>query len=72
VRERICLIARTTPAEWGITGFSTWSLSKLAAHLVELRLVTSISRQHLVRILKAGKVSWQSTTTWKSTTQGNG
>ncbi|MEU1881170.1 helix-turn-helix domain-containing protein [Streptosporangium sp. NPDC020072] len=25
VRERICLIARTTPAEWGITAFSTWS-----------------------------------------------
>ncbi|MFI6916523.1 IS630 family transposase [Streptosporangium sp. NPDC050284] len=66
VRERICLIARTTPAEWGLTGFSTWSLSKLAAHLVELRLVTSISRWHLARILKAGKVSWQTTTTWKS------
>ncbi|MEU9837580.1 IS630 family transposase [Streptosporangium sp. NPDC048047] len=66
VRERICLIARTTPAEWGLTGFSTWSLSKLAAHLIELRLVTSISRQHLARILKAGKVSWQTTTTWKS------
>ncbi|MER7211698.1 hypothetical protein ABT340_31975 [Streptosporangium sp. NPDC000239] len=28
--------------------------------------MTSISRQHLARILKAGKVSWQSTTTWKS------
>ncbi|MEU1737576.1 IS630 family transposase [Streptosporangium sp. NPDC020145] len=39
---------------------------ELAAHLVEVRLVTSISRQHLARILKAGKVSWQSTTTWKS------
>ncbi|MEV6868314.1 hypothetical protein AB0M44_45960 [Streptosporangium subroseum] len=39
---------------------------KLAAHLVELRLVISISRQHPVWILKAGKVSRQTTTTWKS------
>ncbi|MFI0425298.1 IS630 family transposase [Spongiactinospora sp. 9N601] len=66
VRERICLIARTTPAEWGITAFSTWSLSKLAAHLQQIRLVTSISPQHLSRILKTGGVSWQATTTWKS------
>ncbi|MGW6754852.1 helix-turn-helix domain-containing protein [Streptomyces sp. NPDC055006] len=27
VRERICLIARTSPAEWKITAFSTWSLT---------------------------------------------
>ncbi|GAA0898435.1 hypothetical protein GCM10009559_60870 [Pseudonocardia zijingensis] len=26
VREWICLIARTSPADWGITAFSTWSL----------------------------------------------
>ncbi|WP_199565602.1 helix-turn-helix domain-containing protein [Spongiactinospora rosea] len=44
VRQRICLIARTTPAEWGITTFSTWSLAKLAAHLERARLVSSISR----------------------------
>ncbi len=66
MRERICLIARTTPAEWGITAFSTWSLSKLAAHLENVGLVTSLSRTHLARILKAGGVSWQTTTTWKS------
>ncbi|RMI28642.1 IS630 family transposase [Actinomadura harenae] len=66
VRERICLIARTTPAEWGITGFSTWSLAKLAAHLEKIGLVTSLSPTHLGRILKAGGVSWQTTTTWKS------
>jgi transposase len=23
-RERICLIARTSPADWGITAFATW------------------------------------------------
>jgi transposase len=27
IRERICLIARTSPADWGITAFATWSLS---------------------------------------------
>ncbi|TDD58370.1 IS630 family transposase [Actinomadura rubrisoli] len=66
VRERICLIARTTPAEWGITSFSTWSLAKLAAHLERIGLATSLSPQHLSRILRAGGVSWQTTTTWKS------
>ncbi|MEV5407416.1 hypothetical protein AB0K60_01060 [Thermopolyspora sp. NPDC052614] len=44
------------PPPTGITAFSTWSLSKLAAHLKQIRLVTSISRQHLSRILKAGGV----------------
>lgn len=65
-REHLCLIARTSPAEWGITEFSTWSLAKLAAHLIKRKVVTSISREHLRRILKAGGVSWQTTTTWKS------
>jgi transposase len=66
VREHVCLIARTVPAEWGISGFSTWSLAKLADHLVARGVVASISREHLRRILKAGGVSWQTTTTWKS------
>ncbi|CAG6392166.1 helix-turn-helix domain-containing protein [Streptomyces cocklensis] len=30
VRESICLIARTSPADWKIAAFSTWSLTKLA------------------------------------------
>jgi transposase len=67
-REHVCLIARTSPAEWGITEFSTWSLSKLAAHLADRGVVAAISREHLRRILKAGGVSWQTTTTWKSST----
>ncbi|MCD0452573.1 IS630 family transposase [Actinocorallia sp. API 0066] len=44
----------------------TWSLAKLAAHVENVGLVTSLSRTHLARILKAGGVSWQTTTTWKS------
>jgi transposase len=65
-REHICLIARTSPAEWGISEFSTWSLAKLAGHLIGRGVVASISREHLRRILQAGGVSWQTTTTWKS------
>ena len=67
-REHICLIARTTPTEWGIKAFSTWSLKTLAQHLVSRKVVTTISRERLRRILKDGGVSWQTTTTWKSST----
>lgn len=66
VREHICLIARTSPADWGITAFSTWSLSKLAEHLRERGVVAAIGRETLRRILREGKVSWQATTTWKA------
>ncbi|MFF3878243.1 IS630 family transposase [Streptomyces sp. NPDC001978] len=68
VREHIRLIARTSPADWGITGFAAWSLSKLAAHLAERHVVPRISRETLRRILHEGKVSWQTTTTWKAST----
>lgn len=68
VREHICLIAKTVPAEWGITGMSTWSLRTLAEHLITRGVVAAISREHLRRILRAGGVSWQTTTTWKSST----
>jgi len=67
-RERICLIARTSPSDWGITAFSTWSLTKLVEHLVERAVVPAISRETLRRILRDGKVSWQATTTWKTST----
>jgi transposase len=66
VREHICLIARTSPCDWRITAFSTWSLTKLAEHLVKQSVVPAVSRETLRRILREGKVSWQSTTTWKS------
>ena len=66
VREHICLIARTSPADWKITSFSTWSLAKLAEHLVKQRVAPAVSCETLRRILREGKVSWQTTTTWKS------
>ncbi|MGW3747363.1 IS630 family transposase, partial [Streptomyces sp. NPDC005146] len=66
VREHICLIARTSPADWKIVAFSTWSLTNLAEHLVKQNVVPAVSRETLRRILREGKISWQTTTTWKS------
>jgi transposase len=68
IREWICLIARTSPAECGLTGFSTWSLTKLREHLLAEGIVASMSRETLRRILHAGGVTWQTTTTWKAST----
>lgn len=68
IGERICLIARTSPSDWGITVLSTWSLSKLREHLIGRGTVAGISRETLRRILRAGGVSWQTTTTWKACT----
>ncbi|WP_353963917.1 hypothetical protein [Streptomyces sp. NBC_00233] len=55
VRERICLIARTAPAGWKMTAFSTWSLAKLAEHLVKRAVIPAISRETPRRILHAGR-----------------
>ncbi|MEU0004902.1 helix-turn-helix domain-containing protein [Streptomyces sp. NPDC006314] len=66
VREHICLITRTSPADWKITAFSTWSLSKPADHLIKQKVTAAISRETLRRILRADKVSWKTTTTWKA------
>ncbi|MBS9376003.1 helix-turn-helix domain-containing protein [Rhodococcus sp. B50] len=63
-REKICLIARTSPTDWKITAFSTWSLTKLAEHLIATTIGPTISRETLRRILRDGKVTWRATTTW--------
>ncbi|GAA0954775.1 IS630 family transposase [Actinocorallia libanotica] len=55
----------------GITAFSTRSLAKPVAHLERIGLATSLSRIHLARVLKADGVSWQTTTTWKSSNDPN-
>jgi len=39
-------IARTSPADWGLTGFSTWSLTKLRDHLLTEGIVAAISREN--------------------------
>jgi transposase len=68
VRAWICTIARTSPVDWGITAFSTWSLAKLRDHLLREGIVAELSRETLRRILHAGGASWQTTTTWKAST----
>lgn len=68
VREHICLIARTSPADWKVSAFSTCSLSKLADHLIKQKVTAAISRETLRRILREGKDSWKTTTTWKAST----
>jgi transposase len=68
IREWICVIARTSPTDWGITAFATWSLAKLRDHLLDQGIVAAISRETLRRILREGGVSWQTTTTWKAST----
>ncbi|HEY9474651.1 MAG TPA: helix-turn-helix domain-containing protein, partial [Mycobacteriales bacterium] len=56
LRERVCLIARTSPADWGITEFATWSVAKLRDHLVGRCAVVAISLETLRRILRVGGV----------------
>jgi transposase len=68
LREWICTIARTSAADWGVTAFSTRSLAKLRDHLLAEGIVAELSRETLRRILHAGGVSWQTTTTWKAST----
>ncbi|GAA1300020.1 IS630 family transposase [Saccharothrix xinjiangensis] len=68
IRERIRLIARTAPADWDLTAFSTWSLAKLRDHLLDRGTVAVISRETLRRILRDAGVSRQATTTWKAST----
>ena len=68
LRTWICRIAATSPANWGLTGFSTWSLTKLRDHLLREGIVAELSRETLRRILREGGVSWQTTTTWKTST----
>ncbi|MEV1296193.1 IS630 family transposase [Pseudonocardia sp. NPDC049635] len=64
VRELVCRAARTPPQQAGLP-FTTWSLTKLVAHLaLAHRVVISTDTVH--RILRAAGVRWQATKTWKA------
>ncbi|GAA4633089.1 hypothetical protein GCM10023196_069230 [Actinoallomurus vinaceus] len=65
VRRQIRLIARCCLRDLGLP-FSTWSLSKLAEHLVATGVVASISRESIRQILRAGGITCQATKTWKA------
>jgi|SRR6266496_2865969 len=64
VRERIVEVALSRPKDLG-EPFTHWSLQKLRAHLIERRVVETISPETLRKILAKRGVSFQHTKTWK-------
>jgi transposase len=64
VREQICRIGSCHPTELGLP-FTTWSLTKLVDYLARHARI-EVSTERARQILRAGKVSWQATKTWKA------
>src|SRR5215218_10278442 len=56
------LIARMSPAECGLAGFSTWSLTTLREYLLATGVVAELSRETLRRILRRGWLTWKTAT----------
>jgi transposase len=63
-RREIKKIALARPQDHGLP-FSTWSLSKLAEHLVAEGVVDDISHEGLRALLREEGVSFQAVKTWK-------
>ncbi len=63
-RERIRAIALARPRDLGEPG-TRWSLATLRRYLVRQRVVSSISKEHLRRILQSMGITAQRTRTWK-------
>ena len=66
-RAEIKRIALARPTDHDLP-FSTWSLTKLAEHLVEREVVEDISHEGLRKLLDAEGVSFQRIKTWKQST----
>src|SRR5690606_10752827 len=66
VVEQIAEVALSPPRQ--LIGMSVWSLPKLRDYLVEQEIVASISIERLRQILRARKVRWRHTKTWKDST----
>jgi transposase len=66
VTEQIAEVA-LSPAKQ-LIGMTVWSLPKLRDYLVEQKIVASISLERLRQILRARKISWRHTKTWKEST----
>lgn len=66
-RAEIKRIALSRPTDHDLP-FSTWSLTKLAEHLVEKEVVEDISHEGLRKLLDAEGVSFQRIKTWKEST----
>lgn len=63
-RDKIRAIALARPRDLGEPG-TRWSLTTLRRHLVRTRVVASISREHLRRVLRSMGITAQRTRTWK-------
>lgn len=63
-RETICRVARIPPQRLGLP-FTCWSLTKLAAHLAAEHRI-EVSTETVRRVLRAARVTWQATKTWKA------
>lgn len=63
-REAIRAVALARPLDLGEPG-TRWSLATLRRYLVRARVVTSISKEHLRRILQSMGITAQRTRTWK-------
>jgi len=59
-------MAKTDPHALGLP-FSCWSLVKLAAHLAREK-ITTVGREAIRRLLRREQVTFQTTTTWKAST----
>jgi len=66
-RDEIKRIALSRPTDHDLP-FSTWSMTKLAEHLVEKEVVEDISHEGLRKLLDAEGVSFQRIKTWKEST----
>lgn len=64
VREQIVEVALAQPKELG-KPFTHWSLAKLREHLIETRVVASISAETVRKVLAERGISFQRTKTWK-------
>ena len=62
-RETIAPIAKTSPQQLDLP-FTTWSLSKLVAHLGSHERIM-VSTETVRQVLRAAGISWQATKTWK-------
>lgn len=63
-RTKIIQAALSRPKDLGYP-FTQWSLMKLKEHLESKQIVTTISPEGIRKILKANRLSYQRTKTWK-------
>ena len=66
VVEQIVEVALSSPK--ALIGMNCWSLPKLREYLIEQKIIRSISLSWLRELLRARKVRWRHTKTWKDST----